>query len=59
MSEQPQGRPLKELRALVQASHERLRRIEDAWDSLTDDEQEDLASQAEAMESEAAAREAS
>lgn len=48
-TEQPQGRSIKELRAIVQASLDRLRRIEDVWNDLTDDQQERLASTVEAM----------
>lgn len=52
MNEQPEGKPIKELREIVARDLARLERIQEVWSSLSDDQQEDLACQAEAMSTE-------
>jgi hypothetical protein len=52
MAEQPEGKSMQELRRLVAESDARYRRIGEVWGDLSDEDQERLASDAEASASE-------
>lgn len=52
MTEQIEGRPLSEIRAIVAADNARLQRILDIWSELTEEQQEALVADAEATHSE-------
>ncbi len=52
MQDRPAGRSIKELHRIIAASDARLDRITSVWNELTDAQQEALATDAEAMDSE-------
>jgi len=52
MEEPVKQRPMSEIRRLVAESNARFDRIGEVWSELTDEQQEDLAMQAEAMSTE-------
>jgi catalase len=49
MSEQPQGKTMRELRAIVEADQRRFDQLGELWSQLTDDEQQQLVATAQKM----------
>ena len=49
METRPQGKSMRELRAIVERDRKRFREMADVWDELLDDEQDQLMATARAM----------